>query len=123
MATDLMPRETTEIKTPAGNVLVVIKSLNGYESRALQVPYLKLPNELDEARVRELGERAARFEAAQNLAFKTVVVSLNGKKDGEDGLSMSDAILSLPSAEYKFIVSAINSVVADEDFNEKKNQS
>ena len=113
-------RETTDIKTPAGHDLKVVTFLNGLESRALQVPYLKTAAELDQEKVKELGERAARFEAAQNLALKIVVLSFDGETDPDKVLA---AVLLLPSSEYKFVVKSINAVVTDEDFNEKKKES
>lgn len=122
-------RETTEIKTPGGHTIVVNSYVNGRESRALQVPYLKNVIELDAARVAELGEKAARFEAAQNLALRTVIVSFDGKKDGQgiEGtdttFDLIDTLLALPAPEYRAIVKAMNEVIADDDYNEKKKES
>lgn len=73
------------------------------------------------------------MDKASDLAWKTVIVMVDGKKEGElievkkaDGtvestpLSIVDAVLDLPTKDYTFIKNAVDEVTADKEFEEKK---
>ena len=113
-------RETKEITTPAGHVVIIHTYLTGREARDLQVPYLKTSEEFPADLIAEKGVRAASFQAVQNLTFKTLIVSFDGKTDGTDGFNIIDAILDLPQPEFRFIVKCMNETISDPDAEAQK---
>ena len=112
--------EHTEITTPVGNHKVVLKAwLTGREQRKLTSVFLKdinikaggAPGQLPSME----GLKGSIIEEAENLYLETVVVSINGSKE-----KIVDTILDMHKKDYQFIVSEVNKVAKDEDFEEKK---
>lgn len=105
-------RETTTLKTPTGREIIFNDYVIGIEKMTLQQTFMSKTDD------------AAQFKAAQDLAFKTVVVAVDGHKDGEviDGkqFSILDAIYNMRLADYSFIVKTVNKITADDKFEEKK---
>lgn len=122
-----MERETKEVTTPSGHTLVLKTYLTGREKRVLQFPYFKEASDFKPEVLAEKGRAGAIFEETQDLALKTVIVSVDGKKDGDQSdsgpFSVVDWVLNLPSAEFNFVVKAINDVTADRAFEEEKKTS
>lgn len=120
-------RETKEITTPGGHVIVLNSYITGREKRALQFPYFKEAADFKPEILAEKGKAGAIFEETQNLALKTVIVSVDGQKDGdaiEGGtFSVVEFVLNLPSRESSFIVKAINDVTSDKEFEAEKKTS
>jgi hypothetical protein len=112
-----MERETKEITLPVSNKVVVLKSyLIGREKRALtNIFFGKGLNVNLEGGVSGLD--AASIEAAQELAWNTVIVSVDGKTD-----DIVNSILDLRSEDYQAVTEAVNAVTNDADFV-KKNQA
>lgn len=116
-----MPRETRTFTTPVGNQTIEIKTyLIGREKRALQNAFLGkgLDVALDSAAVQTTNVNAASIEAAQEVAWKTVLVSVDGKKDGdavEGGaiFSICDAILDMRAEDYTAIVDEVNNLTRE----------
>jgi hypothetical protein len=113
-------RETREITTPGGHTLSIHTYLTGREARDLQVPYLKTSEEYPKEIIDAKGIRAASFQAVQNLSLKTIIVSFDGKKDGDDGFDLVETVLDLPTSEFKFIVQRINEVISDPEGEDQK---
>ena len=113
-------RETKEITTPSGAKIALNTYITGRDRRKLRNIYLRDEKELDATSVKEKGAKGTMFEEAQDLALKTVVVSINGKKEGQDGFSIVDFILDLPSKEFEFVIKAVNDVTSDKIDEEKK---
>lgn len=120
-------RETKDITTPGGHVIVLNTYITGHEKRALQYPYFKEAADFKPEILAEKGKAGAIFEATQDLALKTVIVSVDGKKDGdavEGGtFSVVGFVLNLPSRESSFIIKAINDVTSDREFEAEKKTS
>lgn len=113
-------RETKEIKIGAHD-LVLKTYLIGREKRALTSVFMsKNLSVSPDGGVSGLD--ASMVEAAQDAALRIVVVSFDGKKDGEviEGVdtpfSIVDAILDLKSDEYQKVVSEVNAITNDKDF-------
>ena len=121
-----MDRETKEIVLPkSGDKFVVHTYITGGEELAITRFYLKTTEELDPAMIKEKGQKSTIFEETQKLAFKFVVVSVNGKKEGDkqpDGrrFSMIDYIMDLRKSDYEFLVKKINEITRDEEAQAEK---
>ena len=112
-------RETTSFQTPVGNKNIVIKTyLTGREKRELTNVYLKgnLDFSVDTQNVKGLDYKLV--DEAQNLAWKTVIVSVDGKKDGE--IDLVNIILDMRSEDFDFVVSKVNEITTSKSFVEKK---
>lgn len=122
-------RETKSVTTPGGHAVVLKTFLTGREARALQTPYLKSADEFPKDQIADVGLRASIFAATQNLTLNTIIVSFDGKKDGEviEGteakFNLVETLLDLPASEFKFIVATANAVVANPDADEQKKTS
>jgi hypothetical protein len=103
----MMERETIQFNTPQEHSVVAYTYLTGGEARALRAVYLK-----DEA------SRSARIEEVENLTLKTLIVSFDGKADGQDGFDLIGTLMVLPASETKFLVDKLNELTKDGD--EKK---
>lgn len=121
-----MNRETKTIQTPSGKTIVLNSYITGRERRALTNVYLSGGLNFDFTGENVKGLDAALVDKAQDLAFRTVIVSFDGHKDGDtvDGkqFSIVDAILDLHDADTQFIIKAVNEVTTDKSFAEKKTQ-
>lgn len=111
-----MERETKVITTPAGTQIEVKTYLTGREKRALTNVYIQEGLSIDPSTSALKGMSAALLDKAQELAWKTIIVSVDGKKEPE--ISFADLILDSRSSEYDFIVKAVNDIVGSSE--EKK---
>jgi hypothetical protein len=114
-----MERETKIIITPVGKKNIEIHTyITGREKRALTNVYLdgKLGFDIENQKVDNISHDM--IDKAQDLAFKTCVVSIDGKKDGE--IQLVEAILDLQSPDYDFVVAEINKVTTGTLDEEKK---
>ena len=116
-----MDRETKVFKTPIGNQEVVVKAyLIGREKRALENVFIGQGNNLSIGADSVRGVDAGMVDEAQNTAWRAVIVSIDGKKQGVDGYDVVEDILNMRSADYQFIVKMVNAISNDEDFTQKK---
>ena|SRR3989344_4719987 len=117
-----MDRETKTITTPIGNRVVELKAyLIGREKRAINNAYLQgksLSFNMEENEVR--GIEGSLVERAEDIALRTVIVSIDGKTDGAEGFNLVEEILNMHSADYAAIVAAVNAVTSDKDFTQEK---
>jgi hypothetical protein len=117
-------RETKEVTLPRGAKVVLHTYITGRERRQLQFCYMRDVAEFTPEELAGKGKTGAMFESAQNLGFKLVIVSVDGNKDGDlvddKPFSVLDWVLNLPSKEYAFLVSSINDVTSDKDFEVEK---
>jgi hypothetical protein len=116
-----MERETKKVTLPITKTEIEINTyVTGREKRALTNLYLNgdINYDVDSKKVNGLNMEIV--DKAQDLAWRTVVVSFNGKKDGEDGFSIVDAILDLRAEDYLFVVDTVNDVTSDKSFEKKK---
>lgn len=115
-----MDRETKTYTTPLGKQEIVVKAyVIGREKRLIENVFLG-----GEASLNVSGElkglRASVVDEAQNLAWRTIVVSIDGKKDGVEGFNVVDEILNMRSGDYNFVLQLVNAITKDEEFTEKK---
>ena len=109
-----MDRPTKELKTPSGNVIVLKEYLTGREKRELtNIFFGKNLTLSPEGGVEGLSADA--INAAQDLAFKTVIVSIDGKTE-----NIVDTILDMKAEDYSAIVVAVNEISNDATFAKKK---
>ena len=103
-----MDRETKTIETPISKQSVVLYTfLLGREKRALTNVFLgkSLNISLDSQNV--TGIDSAVIEQAQELGWKTVVVSIDGSKE-----NIVETILNMRSEDYDFVVAAVNELTS-----------
>ena len=120
-----MDRETITITTPKEKHKVVMKSyLIGREKRELASIFLKGDLSFDMRSQDIKGLKGELVEEAQNIAWKTVIVSIDGHKEGEtiDGkpFSIIETILDMRSEDYSYLIKAVDKVTKDETYEEKK---
>jgi hypothetical protein len=115
-----MQRETKTIKTPAGNELVLLSFITGREQRQLTSVYLDNGVSVDPVTGAVQGIKNAIITQGQDLSWKLVIVSFNGKKDGVDGFNIVEAILDLSSDETNFVTTEVDKIVNDATFKQKK---
>ena len=108
-------RETKIIIAPVSKKEIVVKSfITGREKRELNALYLReAENFTEEQKVN--GVRAAILQAVQDLQFKTLIVSVDGKSE-----DIVNSILDLQSKDFLFVVDVMNKIINDESFEEKK---
>lgn len=119
-----MDRETKKVTTPHGKQEIELKTyITGGEKRAIQVASvqeatLEAGNQIKGLKLKEA------IGAAEDAAFRIIVVSIDGKKDGDmvDGkpFFIVGEILNMREADYKFILRSLNEITRDGDFEEKK---
>ena len=116
-----MERETKTIVTPIGkNQIVILTYLTGREKRLLTNIYLEEKLNYDSENKRVEGISPAAINRAQDVAWKTVIQSFDGKKDGVNDFSVVNAVLDLRSEDYNFVVKEVNDITADKEFEQKK---
>lgn len=122
-----MQRDTKIIQTPVEKHEVVLNAyITGRERRALTNVYLQggLNFDFEGQNVKGLDAKLA--DKAQDLAWKTVIVSIDGHKDGDivngQPYSIVDAVLDMRDQDHQFVVKAVNEVTADAKFEQKKTQ-
>lgn len=121
-----MERETKTFTTPISKQSVVVKTyLTGREKRALTNVFLQggLSFNADTKNVSGIDFKLVDQE--QDLTLRTVIVSIDGKKDGEavEGsapFSVVDAVLDMRAEDMEAVVKEINAVKGDASFEEKK---
>ena len=111
-----MDRETKVVITPLGNNNVVIKTyLTGREKRALTNIYLKGDMSFNLEGKDIKGFKGEIIEEAENLAWKTVIVSIDGKSE-----NIVEIILDMRVEDYQFVINEVNNIVSDKNFAQKK---
>jgi hypothetical protein len=102
-----MQRETTTIRTPGGHTVEVYSYITGREARELQrVIYENAQIESGDGAKRATVRADAIFKA-QEYAFKTMVVSLNGNRE-----NAVEAVENLPAVDYNAVARAIDKIIA-----------
>jgi hypothetical protein len=111
-------RETKTIVTPTGHKIELYTYITGREKRALVNVFLdgKVNFNTDTQQVN--GISANVVDLAQNLTWRTVIVSVDGKKEGE--IDIVNTILDLRDIDFNFVTNAVNDITKDKDFEEKK---
>lgn len=117
-----MDRETKTYTTPLGKQEIVVKAyLIGREKRLIENVFLQGGEGISvDGSGGVKGLKANVVDEAQNLAWRTIVISIDGKKDGENNFNVVDEILNMRASDYNFILKLVNAVTNDEDFTEKK---
>ena len=119
-----MNRETINFTTPSGQNTIVFNSyLTGREKRIINSIYYKEAGEVNGDELKLKGLKGYIIEQVQNTTFKLLIVSVNGKKDGEvnpDGTKFDviDYLLDLKSSEFDSVANKINSIIKDADSSE-----
>ena len=116
-----MNRETIEIVTPVEKHVIVLNSyITGREKRALQNVYLEGDVSFDAEAKRVGGMKMdVLTNKATDLTWQFVIVSFDGKKDGENDFSIKEAVLDLRQKDYDCLVAAVNGVTTDAEFEKK----
>lgn len=111
-----MERETKTITTPVDAKVIEVKTyITGREKRALTGIYLNGKIGFDMETQKVEGIDYGVIDQAQDLAFKTVVVSVDGNSS-----NVVDAILNLKATDYDFVVTEINKITSGTLSEEKK---
>jgi len=124
-----MQRETITITTPLDKRTLVLKSyITGREQRALTNIFLQNMTDLNidpatqDVNVKKVSP--SMVEEADNLAWRTVVVSIDGHADGElvndKPFSVVDEILDMKLQDYNFVADKVKEVTADKHFLAEK---
>lgn len=108
-----MDRETKSVTTPSGIVVELKAYLIGREKRELQNAFLGNATNFSVDSQEIKGIDAAAFNKAQDIMWRTVVVSIGGKKAGDEGFDVVEAILDMKSDDYEFVAAAVNDVTND----------
>ena len=111
-----MERETKIIVTPIGKQEVELNTyVTGREKRALTNIFLSgnLSFNVEDKDVK--GINANVIEEAENLALRTVIVSIDKTKE-----DIVKRVLDMHAKDYAFVVLEVNNVTSDKDFTEKK---
>lgn len=114
-----MQRETKIIELPVSKKKVEIYTyVTGREKRALVNVFLdgKVNFNADTQQVGGITSNVV--DIAQNLTWKTIVVSIDGKKNGE--IDVVEEILNMRDVDYDFVIDEVNNITKDKDFEEKK---
>jgi len=112
-----MERETLTIKTPIGGHEVMLKAwLTGRERRAFTSIFLKDTEITASGQTPQVtGLKGTIIEEAENLAFTTVIVSIDGDKE-----NIIDRVLDMHANDYQTIVEKVNEITSDLEFGKKK---
>lgn len=98
-----MNRETKTIQTPIGKQNVEIKTyITGKEKRDLTNVFLSGNLDFNAESQNIKGINANLVDKAQDLAFQLIVVSIDGKKDGE--IDIVKTILDMQAEDTDFII-------------------
>lgn len=108
-------RETTTFKLPCGDEVVINSYVTYGEKTQLNSIYFKEAGDLTDAE-RQSGLKATIFKQVNDLALKLVLVSINGKKDGDvvEGdkpFSIVDYINALRMEDGVALFEKINEVI------------
>lgn len=124
-----MEQETITIETPVDKHVIVLKSyITGRDQRTLTnllvktVKDLKIDTKNENINLPEINVSFS--DKAEDEAWRLIVVSVDGHKDGEavDGqpFSIVDAILNMKLKDYEMVTQKIKSIANDKDFEGKK---
>lgn len=106
-----MERETTKITTPDSKQVIELKTyLIGREKRALQNVFLGENLSIATDGASMTGIDAKTIEKAQELAWQTVIVSIDGVTDTS---TFVETILNMKGQDYDFIVAAVNKLTTE----------
>ena len=117
-------RETKEIVTPIGAIKVVLKSwLTGRESREIRsvlldnVDFSAVPKDANQESdlVPDYKIKGSVLEEAQDKAFETVIVSVDGKTE-----KVADIVLDMRDEDFDFVVKEIDKITGSIDEETKK---
>jgi len=112
-----MNRETIKVITPIGKQEIELKAwLTGREKREITNLFL------EKAQIGETGLSGIKIDSeiinrAQDKAFETVVVSIDGKTEG-----ILEKILDMRSEDFEFLVNEVNKITGgkgDDDVKKK----
>jgi hypothetical protein len=112
-AMDTTDRPQKTITTPSGSVIVLKEYLTGREKRALTNIFIGKGLSVSESGVQGLD--ASVINAGQDLAFTTIIVSIDGNTE-----NIVERVLDMRSSDYEAVVKAINEITGDADFAKKK---
>lgn len=111
-----MQRETKIIITPVSKQKVEIYTyITGREKRSMVNVFLDGKVNFNSDTQQLGGISSTTVDKAQELAWNTVVVSIDGVKE-----NIVDRILDMRDIDYNFVVNAVNEVTKDQDFEQKK---
>lgn len=101
-----MTRETKKITLPiSGYIVEMYTYITGRDRRIFNAIYASQE------------EKGKLFQEAEDATLKSVVVSIDGKKDGEDNFSLIDFILELDARDYDCLVTEARSIVFEKKTN------
>lgn len=115
-----MERETKSFTTTGNNTFVVKTYLTGREMREINRVFFKKADDFTADEIATAGVSGSQYEQCQNEGFKNVIVSINGKKNGDEGFVVLDFILDLPNKEFQEVVKAVNEITTDARNSEEK---
>ncbi len=108
-----MDRQFKEIVTPKGGHKVTLKAwLTGREKRNIQAVYLQ-DVDLKASQggaAQEYKISGGKFYEAQNVAINTLVVSVDGSKEG-----VLEKVLDMRAVDFDFLVAEINKLTSGEE--------
>ena len=119
--------ETKIVTTPVDKYKIELKSfITGREKRELKSVYLrgmKVDVESAGAKAEDV-DMAKITNDAEDRALITMIVSINGEKNkikigDHEAVDILDAILSMNSKDYDFVVEEVNKISRDDDFLDK----
>lgn len=106
-----MPRETTKITTPISKQTLELKTyLIGREKRALQNVFLSTNLSVSLEGGNMTGIDAKTVEKAQELAWQTVIVSID---ESTDANTFVETILNMRGEDYDFVVAEVNKITTE----------
>lgn len=104
-----MERETIKFKTPLSNQEIEIKTyITGRELREITNSFLKGNVSFDVKEQNLKGLSPTMMDEKQNLVIANIVVSIDGKKEGE--INVIDTILDMRLEDYNAVVKEITDV-------------
>lgn len=119
-----MQRETKTIQTPSGHKVELYTYITGREKRAIVGSYLNSGIDFDSSNEKIKGINAKMIDEAQNVTINSIIVSVNGHRNGDDingkAFSVVDAVLDMHATDYEFVINELNEITKDKNFEQKK---
>ena len=118
----MTPRETIEITTPIGKQVVVLKGyISAREQRLINDIVMKGMKDMNislaEQKLAVPQIDPAVLDKAEEQAFKLIIVSIDGHKDGDvvDGkpFSVADSVLEMRIQDYQRIKKEVDDITQD----------
>lgn len=101
-------RDTKEITTPITSKKLVINTyITGREKREIQSFYFSTSDE----------KKADLIHGAQDMGFSLVIQSVDGETDKA---KIKEILLDLPSADFSYVLKAVETITAEKELEEKK---